>query len=132
MSDPAAWVLDASALLAFLFEEPGGETVGKGLASSVISAVNLSEVIAKSAERGAEVDHVRNDLADVGIEVAVFDADAAEATAALRPDTRSAGLSLADRACLALARRLQLPAVTADKAWRNTSIAAGIAVIVIR
>ncbi len=131
MSGRAAWVLDASALLAFLFEEPGGEAVGKGLASSVISAVNLSEVIAKSAERGAEVEHVRNDLTDVGIEVAVFDADAAEATAALRPDTRSAGLSLGDRACLALARRLQLPAVTADKAWKSMSIA-DVAVIVIR
>lgn len=131
MSGPAAWVLDASALLAFLFDEAGGETVGKGLASSVISAVNLSEVIAKSAERGAKVEHLQNDLADAGIDVAVFDADAAEATAALRPATRSAGLSLADRACLALARRLQLPAVTADKSWRTTSIA-DVAVIVIR
>lgn len=132
MRPPAAWVLDASALLAFLFEEPGGETVEKGLRSSVISAVNLSEVIAKSAERGADVRHLRKDLADVGLEVAPFDADAAEATAALRLATRSAGLSLGDRACLALAKALQLPAVTADKLWKRKRIAAGISVVVIR
>lgn len=131
MTAPAAWVLDASALLAFLFQEPGGETVGSGLASSVISAVNLSEVIAKSAERGADVDHLRDDLADVGVEVAIFDADAA-ATAALRPATRSAGLSLGDRACLALAQDLQLPAITAERIWSRKSIAAGVSIIVIR
>ena len=128
----AAWVLDASAVLALLFDEPGGEMVAHGLTASVISAVNLSEVMHKSLERGVGVESLREDLEALGVDVIAFDGDAAEETAGLRLVTGPAGLSLGDRACLALARKLDLPAVTADHAWAALDLANPIGVVVIR
>ncbi len=58
----------------------------------------------------------------LGIEVEAFDADAADETGALWTATRDTGLSLADRACLAVARSLELPAVTADRAWLELDV----------
>ncbi|HEV2068644.1 MAG TPA: type II toxin-antitoxin system VapC family toxin [Acidimicrobiales bacterium] len=127
-----AWVLDASALLALLFDEPGGEMVERGLTASVISAVNLSEVMHKSLERGVGVESLRDDLEALGVDVLVFDGDAAEEAANLRAGTRAAGLSLGDRACLALARQLDLPAVTADRTWEGLELTNPVAVVVIR
>ena len=132
MSTGRAWVLDASALLALLFDEPGGEMVERGLMASVISAVNLSEVMHKSLERGVGVEGLRDDLEALGVDVLAFDGDAAEEAANLRLATRAAGLSLGDRACLALARRLELPAVTADRTWEGLELPDPVAVIVIR
>jgi ribonuclease VapC len=127
-----AWVLDASALLALLFDEPGGEMVERGLTASVISAVNLSEVMHKSLERGVGVESLRDDLEALGVDVLAFDGDAAEEAANLRLVTRAAGLSLGDRACLALARQLDLPAVTADRTWEGLELPVPVPVVVIR
>ena len=110
-------VLDASAVLALLQGEPGGEAVRSVLANSVISTVNLSEVIAKLVENG--IDGV--------MAVSLTDAqpfrpmdhtlNLARITGTLRAETRAAGLSLGDRACLALALAMELPVYTADRAW---------------
>jgi ribonuclease VapC len=116
-------VLDASALLAYLRDEAGAETVSETIAGgAAISTVNLAEVFSRSADR--EVDPAELDLRlrvsgllDGAITVQPFTALDAIEVARLRPLTRDAGLSLGDRACLALARRLDAVALTADSAW---------------
>jgi PIN domain nuclease of toxin-antitoxin system len=120
-----ALVLDASALLAYLHEEPGADAVADAIAGGVvISTVNLAEVFSYSADRGANPAKLAAKLTQTGllngaITVEPFTtADAIDA-ARLRPLTRDAGLSLGDRACLALARRLGAPALTADAAWQG-------------
>jgi ribonuclease VapC len=119
----AGAVLDASALLAYLRDEPGAELVSEAIAGgATISAVNLAEALSHAAVRGSDpaalVERMsERGLLDGAIAVEPFTtADAVEA-ARLRPLTRDAGLSLGDRACLALARRLEAPAVTAGLAW---------------
>lgn len=126
----ASCVLDASALLALLNSEPGGEIVADLLASAVISSVNWSEVVQKSLDRQADVDGLRQDLEALGLEIRSFTAEDAERTAHLRAITERLGLSLGDRACLALAASLGLPAVTADRIWDDLEI--GIAVRIAR
>ena len=132
MTTGQAWVLDASALLALLFDEPGTELVEGRLTASVISAVNLSEVMHKSLERGVGVETLRDDLEALGVDVLAFDGDAAEEAANLRLVARTAGLSLGDRACLALARQLDLPAVTADPTWEGLELPNPVTLILIR
>jgi ribonuclease VapC len=123
-------VLDASALLALLNEEPGNEVVAESIPGATISAVNLSEVVAKLVEAGMPDDAVRSALGDLGIEIRVFDGEAAYLTGALRPQTRKLGLSLGDRACVALGLQLSLPVLTADRNWKELDV--GVEVQVIR
>ncbi len=122
-----ALVLDASALLAYLRDEPGAELVAEAIADGVvISTVNLAEAFSRSADRGADPAKIaakltQSGLLDGAVTVEPFTtADAIDA-ARLRPLTRDAGLSLGDRACLALARRLGTPALTADTAWQGVA-----------
>jgi len=122
-------VLDASALLAFLHGEPGGDLVEEMLGGSAISSVNWSEVIQKALEKDAKVEGLCEELESLGLEVVPFTAELAEKTARLRAETRSVGLSLGDRACLALADDLGRPAVTADRVWRDLSLRIDIRVI---
>lgn len=124
------YVLDASAVLALLGGEPGSEVVSNAIAESTISAVNLSEVAAKLADVGIPFAEIRAVLAGLPFEVADFGQTLAYEAAALRPATRHLRLSLGDRACLALARRLGVPAVTADRSWADVS--AGVEVRLIR
>ena len=121
-SEDRGWVLDASAVLAMLQEEPGGEAVQDLLGSAVISSVNWSEVIQKALDRQVEVNGLRQDLEALGLQVVSFTAPQAERTAFLRATTKHLGLSLGDRACLALAAELGLPAVTVDKIWKDLPI----------
>jgi ribonuclease VapC len=123
-------VLDASALLAMLHNEPGGEDVVKEMENAVLSSVNLSEVIQQSLKRNVDVTAFREDLEAIGLTIFPFTADDAEAAAQLWSAAHSLGLSLGDRACLALAQRLSLPVLTADKIWHDLRI--GITVRVIR
>ncbi len=109
-------VLDASALLALLNQEPRAKQWEGSLPDAALSAVNLSEVVAKLADVGLNEREIRDGL-DLGMTVVPFDAAMAYAAGLLRPKTRSLGLSLGDRACLALAARLGLPALTTDRAW---------------
>ncbi|MEO8972231.1 MAG: type II toxin-antitoxin system VapC family toxin [Ktedonobacteraceae bacterium] len=125
------YVLDASALLALLNQEPGSERVAGCIANgAMISTVNLSEVVAKLSDAGVPEEVIREALSVLGIVIVDFDTLLAYGSGLLRPLTRQAGLSLGDRACLALARRFELPAVTTDKAWGTFS--SGVVVQLIR
>ena len=115
-------VLDASALMAVLREEPGAAAVEAELDHAAISAVNLSEVQAKLVERGTAAEIAWSSLVDLDLEVVAFDAAQAKVAGDLRSLTRAQGLSLGDRACLALARALGLPAMTADRAWGGLAV----------
>jgi ribonuclease VapC len=124
-------VLDASALLAYLQHERGHDAVAPILENAAISAVNLSEVLQKAAAAGVLTEGLEADLQAVGVRVHAFDADDAAAAAELWSATRKLGLSLGDRACLALARRLHAPAYTADRAWTAVKVA-GVVVRTVR
>jgi PIN domain nuclease of toxin-antitoxin system len=109
--------MDASALLAWLREEPGADVVADRLAGSHVSAVNLSEVLHKSLASGADAEGLADDLHAVGLLVADFGAQHASVAAELWASTRRLGLGVADRACLATAVVLGVPVLTADQAW---------------
>jgi len=112
-------VLDASALLALLHSEEGSEVVEPLLEQAGISAVNWSEVHQRAVLHGVDVAGLRGDLEALGLEVVPFDADDGERAAELWTGTRKAGLSLGDHACIALALRLGVPAVTSDRSWKR-------------
>lgn len=115
-------VLDASALLAVMLGEPGATTVAERFADCCISAVNLSEVVAKLVERGIPLTDVTESLSELDLDVHAFDATQAIRAGILRGETRSRGLSLGDRACLALAAELNAVAVTTDSAWGDIDL----------
>ena len=115
-------VLDASALLALLNGEPGAEVVDEHMDGAVISSVNLSEVVAKLGDGGMPTESVRSALAELKLQIHAFDTAQAFAAGELRVKTRHLGLSLGDRACLALARQLARPVLTADGAWKKLRI----------
>jgi PIN domain nuclease of toxin-antitoxin system len=123
--------LDASALLVYLQRERGHLLVAPVLEAAAMSAVNLSEVLQKSAAAGVPTGGLQADLQAVGLRVHPFDAEDAACAADLWASTRKLGLSLGDRACLALAKRLRLPAYTADRAWAAVSVP-GVAVRTVR
>lgn len=109
--------LDASALLAYMFRERGHETVGAAIGHSCMSTVNLSEVLGRFVRDGHDAETVLTEIGNTAIELVPFTQDHARAAADLMPKTRPIGLSLGDRACLALARSRGIPALTADRAW---------------
>jgi PIN domain nuclease of toxin-antitoxin system len=111
------YVVDASALLALLHSEPGADVVEEALERSAISTVNWSEVYQRWVAHGVDVAGLRADVEALGLAIVPLTVEDAEHAAELWSATRQLGLSLGDRACLALARRLGLPALTADRAW---------------
>lgn len=125
-------VLDASALLALIHGEPGQETVADAIGEAVISAVNLSEVVAKLTERGVPFDRARTIPLAFGIDVIPLDTDIAVRAGQIRPASRSAGLSLGDRCCLATALALGLPVLTTDTVWEPLADTLGVEVHNIR
>jgi ribonuclease VapC len=122
-------VLDASALLAYLKNEPGGDVVDGVLAESVMSSVNWAEVIQKSIAAGVDVDGMLNDLQVLGLVVEPFLPKDGEMAGRLWEQTRQAGLSLGDRACLSLGLRLGVSVLTSDRAWASLSLGMNIQVI---
>ncbi len=123
-------ILDSSAILAMIFKEAGGELVSRMAAGSLISAVNLSEVASKLLDAGFTDEEMNKSLEDFSAEIVSFDRDEAIAAGHLRASTRQKGLSLGDRACLALALQEKATVLTADKAW--TELDLGIEIKVIR
>ena len=111
-------VLDASALLAMLHGELGADNVERAVSHAAISAVNWSEVVQKSLARRVDTAGMRTELEALGLRIIPFTADHAERAASLWSHTERAGLSLGDRACLALGLDLTLPVLTADRTWK--------------
>jgi len=118
----AGCVLDASAVLAWLQGETGTEVVEPLLSEAAISAVNWSEVLQKVIQRGRDPGETGDLLQALGLRVMPLTMDDAVLAATLWSQAPS--LSLGDRCCLALARRLGAPAVTADRDWRSLSLGA--------
>lgn len=137
MSDPdlPVAVFDASAVIAFVQEESGFRRARAVIErGALISTVNWTEVLADLAERGGptaiSARRVKAIVAAAGsLTLVPFDEDQALEAARLRMLTTSLGLSLADRACLALGRLRRLPVVTTDRAWRSLHISVRIDVI---
>ena len=121
MTDPGALcVLDASAVLALLHSEPGADAVEEALEHAAISTVNWSEVCQRSIAHDVDVSDL--DTEALGVQLVPFSVEDAEQAAELWSATRHLGLSLGDRACLGLARRLERPALTADRAWLDLDL----------
>jgi ribonuclease VapC len=123
-------VLDSSALLAYVLAEPGADAVKGYLGRAAISAVNLSEVVARLVNAGATEELVRRQFKSLRLSIVDFDEYTAYSAAMLRERTMEYGLSLGDRACIATAARLGLPAVTADRQWAELDI--GVDIVLIR
>jgi PIN domain nuclease of toxin-antitoxin system len=127
MRKPTA--LDASALIALVLGESGSVEVERVISSSVISAVNWSEVLQVLGRRVESAPHWAERLSSVNLEIRGFDVEDAEMAADLGRDTKKLGLSLADRACLALGVRYGCEVVTADKSWSGLQLGFPITVI---
>jgi len=123
-------VADASAILAALKNEPFGEVDPRKLVGGAISAVNLCEVLSKLHDDGLTEAQADAAVSAMDLRVVAFDEPQARFAARLRSLTRHAGLSLGDRACLALGERLRSPVVTADRVWASLDV--GIEVVLIR
>lgn len=123
-------VLDASAVLAVLRREPGDEKVSRVMPNALLCTVNLTEIVSKLIERGAPPAAAVDIVRSLPYRIITYDEDLASEAGALWAETRSMGLSLGDRACLALARRERLPALTTDQRWAERDI--GVEVLLIR
>ena len=123
-------VLDATAILAVINAEPGAEKLTSDLlADAVASAVNLAEVQTKLVSRGWTSDEAWEDATSPIREVLPFDEEQARMAGDLVTQTRHLGLSLGDRACLALGIALKVPVYTAEKAWKKVKVGVRIHVI---
>ena len=104
----------------------------KNVAGATMCAINEAEVLVVMIRRGATPAAAEAALHDLGLSSVALDRSLAARTARLERETRAAGLSLADRACLALARSLGVPVLTADRAWLRVADAVGVEVRLIR
>jgi ribonuclease VapC len=123
-------VTDASAILAALKNEPFGNLDPRRLIGATISAVNVCEVLSKLHDDGLNDTQAEAAVSTMDLHVVPFDASHARTAARLRSITRHAGLSLGDRACLALGLRLGRPVITADRVWASLNL--GVEIVVIR
>lgn len=126
------FVLDSSALIAFIWGEPGAEKVVARIEDVAISAVNLTEVGDFYSRRGCSRAALQGAMRDLQLTIVAADEDLAFDATELYMPTRGAGLSLGDRFCLALAKRLGWPALTSDRAWENVARTIGVEVELIR
>jgi PIN domain nuclease of toxin-antitoxin system len=123
-------VLDASAVLADIFDEPGAEVVRATGSGSRLSTVNYAEVVSKLIDKGFDAEEARGIAGLLPFDIIELDRNCAANAGVLRATTRRVGLSLGDRVCLALAAELQLPVLTADRRWADLDL--GVEVRLIR
>lgn len=124
-------VLDASGLLCAIRREPGMVVVLEAFEGRVfMSTVNLSEVVARLVRDGYERAEIERLVDGYSVQLVDFDAALALDAGLMWPETSRAGLSLGDRACIALARRLGLPCITTDRAWAALDL--GVTIVVAR
>ena len=115
-------ILDASALLALIKNEPGADQVEKLLGLIVMSCVNVSEVATILFNNGMSIEDFKENILPLISTIISFNEEQAMMTASLQKKTKSKGLSLGDRACLALGIHLQVPIYTADKVWADLDL----------
>lgn len=123
-------VLDTSAFLAMANREPGADMVTSLLQESVMSAVNATEVLQKLVQKGMSLDNAEDYLRRFVAEIKTYTLVQATMAASLAPRTQKYGLSLGDRACVALGKTLNIPVVTADQTWKQLDV--GVTVELIR
>jgi ribonuclease VapC len=122
------YVLDASALLAAFFNEPGADHVAERMSGALLSAANHAEVVAKLVDRGTPREQILEIMGQLDVEVVPVDQAQATTAGLLRDSTRSAGLSLGDRLCLALAISRDAVALTTDRVWADLELGATVEV----
>jgi ribonuclease VapC len=122
-------VLDASALLALLNDESGARMVQEMLPSAIISTVNYAEVVTRLSLVGMPENEILEVLQILGLEIIPFDEEQSFRAGSMVNETKKYGLSLGDRACLALALLRGYPVLTSDKAWQDLNIGIDIRVI---
>jgi ribonuclease VapC len=118
-------VIDASAVIGLIMAEPI-------IADCACSTVNQAEIVGYFARNGAPETDIRRMLQDLQLNIVPFDSELAFAAGLLLPLTRTAGLSLGDRACLALALRLGVKAITTDRSWLRIAQEVGVEIELIR
>lgn len=116
------FVVDSSVVLAVLRNEEGSEQAASALADGQLSSVNAVEVVTRLIDLGYEPDRAVSALSRTRLSVVAFDQDLALSAGRLRAVTRHRGLSLGDRACLALAIRENATALTADRNWADLDL----------
>ena len=122
-SDVAPTLLDASALLAVIFEEAGANLVRETLrGEAIMSSVNVGEVAARLHQEGWTAREIAGVVDGLRMEIVPFDTETALLSGRYRPQTRPFGLGLGDRACLATAGRLDVPVLTADRIWTKLNL----------
>ncbi len=127
-----SFVLDASAVLAVLLDEPGGDFVFDQMGDSQISAVNLSEVYATLLDSGMTFEDAHDIVGSLPFRIRSFRDDHSWQAAKLRPLTKTYGLSLGDRSCLAHAKIEGIPVLTADRRMAEAQTALGLDIRMIR
>jgi ribonuclease VapC len=127
-------VIDASALLAVARDENGANVVLDLINTEecVVSSVNLAEVASKLIDLGLPTSELHNAIAQFNVDAIDFSQEQVIVSAEIRPITKAIGLSLGDRACIALAKLMNGCAVTADKAWSDIAEPVGVSIIIIR
>lgn len=125
-------IIDASAILAAILGETGGDAVFDMLEDAAVSTVNVAEVYTYAALNDLPTDAIDAFFADTGIEIASFDQQQAVTAGRLASITRKAGLSLGDRSCLALAKTRGAEVLTADRQWKQIAGAAGLTITLLR
>lgn len=118
----AVYILDSSAVLAAFFAEPGADLVAERMNGALLSAVNHAEVVTKLVDRGIPREQIIEIMAQLDIDIVPFDREQATIAGLLRAATRTAGLSLGDRACLALAMSRKGVALTTDRVWTELEV----------
>lgn len=122
-------VLDASALLAVLFKEVRSAKILPRLDQALISAVNHAEVVTKLMDRGLHYHEIHDDLNMLPLVVVDFDSRQSFVSSSLRTQTKALGLSLGDRACLALGMLRAMPVLTTNRIWADLQVGVAIEVI---
>jgi len=123
-------VLDASAVLAWLYEEPGMDRVGEALDGALLSSVNAAEAVTKLIRNGIDPSGATQRVRDLPCLIVSVDEELGLRAGELFPVTRHKGLSLGDRVCLALAEREGLAVLTTDRAWADLDL--GVEIVLIR
>lgn len=122
-------VLDSSAILAVLQDEPGRDLVTTHLPGALLSTVNLAEAITKLCQKGMSSIDAELAISELHVTLIPFSASHARSVGELRSVTKSAGLSLGDRACIALGIERQAEVLTTDRAWATISVPTTLTVI---